>query len=313
MGLAGACALVLGQSGALAQGADFAQLQAQWDKLPDTPGDGPYPALMEVDPTLGDYVVYRPADLSPFRPGGLGVFVWGNGACVDDGASSRQHLAEIASHGYLVIAPGKWRSGPNAKAPHTPQRPPNADGTIPTPPTAAADLRTALHWALDENARADSHYAGLIDENAVAVGGFSCGGIQALEIAADPRIRTVVIQNSGIFNDGKGIGGMNLTKDALKALHTPVLYLLGGPTDIAYANGTDDFARIGQVPVVLVNIPTGHGGTYNEPMGGKGARIVTDWLQWQLRHDAKAQQAFIGEDCGLCRDPDATIERKNLP
>ena len=63
------------------------------------------------------------------------------------------------------------------------------------------------------------------------------------------------------------------------------------------------------MPVVLVNIPTGHGGTYNEPMGGKGARIVTDWLQWQLRHDAKAQQAFIGEDCGLCRDPDATIER----
>ena len=33
------------------------------------------------------------------RRGGLG-----NGGCSDDGASSRSHLLEIASHGYLVIA-----------------------------------------------------------------------------------------------------------------------------------------------------------------------------------------------------------------
>ena len=51
----------------------------------------------------------------------------------------------------------------------------------------------------------------------------------------------------------------------LADLHSPTLYILGGPTDIAYANGMDDFARIAHVPVAVANINTGHGGTYWEP------------------------------------------------
>ncbi|MBO9498969.1 MAG: hypothetical protein J7496_13895 [Novosphingobium sp.] len=283
--------------------------------MPDTAGDGPYPSIMEVDPALGDYVVYRPADLSMVGPGKLGVFVWGNGGCVDDGASSRQQLSEIASYGYLVIAPGKWRSGPNAKDPRVAGGGPNPDGSFPPLPTTADDLRKALDWALGEDGRAGSKYAGLVNHAAVAVGGYSCGGAQAIDVSGDWRIRTVVIQNSGLFNTGASRmgGSMALGKQALDRLHTPVLYLLGGPTDIAYPNGTDDFARIGRVPIVLVNIPTGHGGTYNDPEGGKGARIVIDWLEWQLRGDAKAKASFVGEDCNLCRDPDATIARKNFP
>ena len=57
-----------------------------------------------------------------------------------DGASARLHLSEIASHGYLAIAPGKWRNGPNAKEPPAPPREPAADGTFPPAPTSAADL-----------------------------------------------------------------------------------------------------------------------------------------------------------------------------
>ena len=37
----------------------------------------------------------------------LGVVAWGNGGCSDDAASSRFHLLEIASHGYLVLASGR--------------------------------------------------------------------------------------------------------------------------------------------------------------------------------------------------------------
>ncbi len=281
--------------------------------LPDTPGDGPYPATMEVDPALPEHVIYRPADLSAVGPGGLGVFVWGNGACADDGASARQHLAQIASYGYLVIAPGQWRSGSNAKAPPSPARASNADGTMPSPPTQAADLTRALDWALAENQRAGSQYRALIDPRAVAAGGFSGGGLQALEIAHDPRLATIVVQNSGIFNTaGGGISGMDVSKDLLASLHTSVLYLLGGPTELAYDNGTDDFARIGHVPAVLVNLPVGHGGTYHEPMGGKAASIVVDWLQWQRRGDASAARTFTGANCSLCTDAEAQIERKNL-
>jgi dienelactone hydrolase len=314
-----AAALALVSAAALPQGAppalpsDFARLQAEADKLPDTPGDGPYPATMEVDPTLPGYVVYRPAELAKVGRGKLGLFVWGNGACTDDATSARQQLAEVASYGYLVIAPGKWRSGPNARDPRQPPQAPAADGKIATPPTTAADLTKALDWALAENGRQGSRYRGMIDKKAVALGGYSCGGLQALQIAADPRIDALVIQNSGIFNDGKmAIGGMAMSKDMLKMIHTPVIYLLGGSKDIAYANGTDDFARITQIPAVLVNIPTGHGGTYGQPMGGKGARIVVDWLQWRLRGDSKARSRFVGANCGLCSDSNATIERKNL-
>jgi len=314
IGLAAGLMLALAQTtAASAQIADFEKQQAEWDKVPDSQGDGPYPSVMEIVPSLGDYVVYRPADLSPLKPDHLGLFVWGNGACTDDGASARQHLSEIASYGYLVIAPGKWRSGPNAIEKRAPQRPPGTDGTIPKPPTTAADLRAALDWALDENERHGSRYFGMINENLVAVGGFSCGGLQALEIAGDERVRTVVIENSGIFNDGsQAIAGMTLKKDALKRLHTAVLYLLGGPTDIAYANGTDDFARIDPIPAVMVNVPTGHGGTYNEPNGGRNARIVVDWLEWQLRHDMKAARSFVGEGCGLCGDPNVELQIKNF-
>jgi hypothetical protein len=292
---------------------DLARAFAEADLVPDTPGDGPYPAVMELDPGLPDHVIYRPADLSPFAGGKLGVFAWGNGACADDGASSRQHLAEIASYGYLVIAPGQWRSGPNAKVPRVAPRAPPPGERLPPPATTADDVREGIDFALAENVRLDSRYANLIDKQAIAVGGFSCGGLQALALAADPRISTVVVQNSGIFNDTRqSIGGMTVAKDALQTLHTPVLYLLGGPTDIAFPNGSDDVARIGHVPVAFVNLPHGHSGTYARPMGGSAAGIVVDWLEWQLRDDAGAARSFLGPNCRLCVNPEVTIEMKNF-
>jgi hypothetical protein len=304
--------MAAGQQGAPAAN-DFAKAMAEANKVPDTPGDGPYTAVMELDPALPNHVIYRPADLKPFAGGKLGVFTWGNGGCADDGASQRQQLAEIASYGYLVIAPGKWRSGPNAKAGQEPPRAPPPGERLPPPATSADDVRAGLDFALAENARSGSKYAKLIDKKAVAVGGFSCGGLQALSLAADPRISTLVVQNSGIFNSPtESIGGMKLSKDTLKTIRTPVLYLLGGPKDIAYVNGSDDVKRIDQVPLAFVNLPYGHGGTYGKPMGGSAAGIVVDWLEWRLRHNTGAARSFVGANCRLCVNPETTIETKNF-
>ena len=294
-------------------GADFARAMEEANRVPDTAGDGPYPAVMELDPGLPDHVIYRPADLTPFAGGKLGVFAWGNGGCADDGASSRQHLAEIASYGYVVIAPGKWRSGPNAKVAREAPRAAPPGERLPPPATTADDVKEGLDFALSENTRVGSRYANLIDKQAVAVGGFSCGGLQAISLATDPRISTVVVQNSGIFNDAsQSIGGMTVAKDALTTFHTPVLYLLGGPTDIAYPNGRDDVSRIAHVPVAFVNLPFGHGGTYGRPMGGSAAGIVVDWLEWHLRGNASAARSFVGANCRLCVNPEATIELRNF-
>jgi hypothetical protein len=273
---------------------------------PDNPGTGAYPALKEADPSLPDQVVYRPGDLDALGDLKLGVVAWGNGGCSFDGASSRFHLLEIASHGYLVIAGGNILSGPGA-----PARAPVAEGEQP-PRTSYTSLSAAIDWALAENARPDSKYYGRIDAQQVALSGFSCGGVQANQVAGDPRVKTLVMHNTGIFNEAPPvqIPDMAIGKDALADIHTPLIYILGGESDIAYGNGMDDYQRITHVPVAVANIDKGHGGTFSDDNGGSAAQVAVNWLNWQLRGDREAALYFIGADCGLCRDPQWILERK---
>jgi dienelactone hydrolase len=291
-----------------------------YNKMPDTIGTGPYPALKEMDASLPDHVIYRPADLSKLGRNKLGVLAWGNGGCAADGAGARLHLAEIASHGYLAIAAGTILSGPGAPPPAAaadaaPAAPtPGVPFKIPPPATHAESLRQAIDWALAENKRVGSPYYGRINPKWIAVSGWSCGGLQALEVAADPRVAAVVIHSSGIFPDGTTPNAeMDIKKATLQRLHTPIIYILGGPKDIAYANGMDDFKQIHAVPVMVANLDVGHGGTFTDPNGGREASVAVSWLDWQLKGDRHAAQRFVGADCGLCKDPDWTIDRKNLP
>ena len=305
-------ATAAGQQPPAAPNPAAAERQAALNKLPDSPGTGRFAARKEEVASLPDHVVYRPADLAALGTTKLGVVAWGNGGCSNDGASSRFHLLEIASHGYLVIASGRILSGPGA-APAESRAP--APAGQPAPPrTAAKDLVDAIDWALAENARPGGEYFGRIDPSQIALSGWSCGGLQALRVAADPRVRTVVMHNTGVLNGGPSttIPGMDVTKDALANFHTPVIYIMGGPTDIAYANGMDDFARIAHVPVAIANLPVGHGGTFQEPNGGDAASVAASWLDWQLRGDAAAARRFVGDDCGLCSDSKWQFERKNF-
>jgi hypothetical protein len=288
--------------------------QAEINKRPDTPGSGRFAAMKEEVPTLPRHVVYRPKNLAGLGGTKLGVVAWGNGGCSADAASSRFHLLEIASHGYLVIASGRILSGPGAPPREAP--PAGQTGQPAAARTQVSDLTDAVDWALAENARAGSPYFGRIDPAQVAFSGWSCGGLQALQVAKDPRVKTLVIHNSGVLNNapnGPTIPGMNVGKEILQTLHTPVIYIQGGPTDIAYANGMDDFNRISHVPAAIANLPVGHGGTFNEPNGGAAASVAVSWLNWQLRGDAQSGKRFVGDDCGLCKDPQWSIQRKQFP
>ena len=283
-------------------------------------GTGRYPATFVEDATLPAHVVYRPRDLSGLKGQKLPVYIWGNGGCSADGTSSRNHLVEIASHGYLVIAAGSIPKGPPRAAPAPPPPPTQAGGAAPPAPagplpaaTRTSALREALDWAIKENGRKGSPYQGRIATDRIAVSGWSCGGLQALNVAGDPRIRTAVIMNSGFFNAGANpITGIEGDKSTLATLHTPVLYVLGGPKDIAYENGMDDFKRINGIPAAVINIPVGHGGTYFEPNGGLAAQVVVSWLDWQLKGSKAAAVRFTGPNCAYCSDSRFTIERKNL-
>lgn len=264
-------------------------------------GTGAYPAVMVSDSTLPTHTVFRPKDLTPFgRKKRLPIVVWGNGACANSPWEHVNFLSEVASHGFLVIAIGPMpaegqRGGPRG-------------------PTESALLTEALRWATDQNSTRTSPYLGKLDTQKVAVAGMSCGGLQALEVAPDPRVTTVMICNSGILPSPRaGMPGMpSLAKDQLEKLHTPVIYILGGERDIAYGNGMDDVHRIEQVPVFAANLNVGHGGTYGRPHGGEFATVATAWLQWQLLGDRKAATMFEGDPCGVAKMEGWKVEKKRI-
>ena len=289
--------------------------QAELNKRPDTPGTGRFAAMKEEVASLPRHVVYRPKDLAGLgndeaRRGRVGQR-WMFGGRREQPLP----LLEIASHGYLVIASGRILSGPGAppREPR-PAAPPAAQGQLPPPRTQVSDLTDAVDWALAENKRAGSPYFGRIDPAQIAYSGWSCGGVQALQVAKDPRVKTLVIHNSGMLNNGPtNMTGTSVGKEVLLTLHTPVIYIEGGPKDIAYENGMDDFKRISHVPAAIANLAVGHGGTFNEPNGGAAASVAVSWLNWQLRGDAQSAKRFVGEDCGLCKDTQWSLERKQFP
>jgi len=265
-------------------------------------GTGPYPALMVSDSTLATHTIFRPKDLSPFGDGAkLPIVAWGNGACANSPWEHVNFLSEVASHGFLVIAIGPM--------------PAEGQKGGPRGSTKSSLLTDAINWAIAQNGDDKSRYYRKLDTAKIAVAGMSCGGLQALEVAPDPRITTVMVCNSGILGNPRGgMSGMpSLTKDHLEKLHAPTIYILGGEKDIAYNNGMDDFRRLNHVPVFAANLNVGHGGTYGQPHGGDFAKVATAWLQWHLRGDPQAAEMFKGEPCGVAKMEGWKAEKKNIP
>ncbi len=298
---------------------------------PMTEGSGPYAAaIAEGDPTLPNHTIYRPKDLSPFNKSNpMPVLAWGNGGC---SSSSRMHanfLAEVASHGFLVLALG----------PYVAESKTEGGGMMGMGGgTKSAQMLEAIDWATAENNRKDSKYYGKLDPSKFAVAGMSCGGLQALEVASDPRVKTLMVMNSGLFGPGgrpkmalpkegmpktgapKAGGGAPLMgmpeigKEVLAKLHSPTIYIIGGETDIAYPQAIDDFAKIDKVPVAIANLEkVGHGGTYHEPNGGEFGVVAGAWLRWQLKENKEDAKMFTGTDCGLCTRKGWSYEKKMIP
>lgn len=279
-------------------------------------GTGVWPAMAESRADAAGYTIYRPRIL-PRAP--LPLVLWGNGGCRDNGLSASHFLREIASHGYVVIANGSPRREFPADQPagEAPAAAPNVQGGPPPAPTddetSVAQLLGGIAWAARANARRGDALYRRVDTRRIAVAGHSCGGLQALAAGADPRIGTVMVFASGVYNrPGNGRSGVAIAKQDLRRLHTPIAYILGGPTDIAFPNGMDDVARIDHVPVFVGNLPVGHGGTFRVPNGGDWARVAVAWLDWQLKHDRESRDWFAGPDCRLCTTFGWTVQRKQF-
>ena len=270
-------------------------------KVPDYGGSGRHKAVAVREKSLPDFVVYRPmnidAAMTVGRPGmfatgqpkkeKLPVLIFCNGGCMDTSIGYENMLTDIASYGYVVVAIGELQMlAQHEKDQHTP----------------SSMVKLALDWICDPA----SPYYNYIDTEKIAAAGHSCGGAQVLANAADPRLKTYLILNAGM---GK-MTMADASAKSLKNLHGPILYLVGGTSDVAWQNAQQDYKAIKRVPVVLAdNTQSGHGGTYEQPGGGANARMVRAWLDWQLKGVQENEKLFIGGD--LTGYDGFTIQHKN--
>ena len=229
--------------------------------LRGAPPTGPHAVVIEHDQTLATHTTYRPATLGSAKHP---VLVWGEGGCAKDGLQFPEFLNEIASHGVVVIAdgpplgrtapgggaaPGPRAGGaaPGPRAGGAPPAAPPAAGTPPAPGARAGGggqgrggapmtdgsaLVAAIDWIAREGNDPASRFYQKVEAGRVAAMGMSCGGLMSYGASADPRVATVGIWNSGLIQPDEKI---------FAGLHSPVIIVTGGESDIAYANGKRDF------------------------------------------------------------------------
>ena len=171
-----------------------------------------------------------------------------------------------------------------------------------------AGLKQALEWAIAQNADPASPYYGKLDVDNIAAAGMSCGGLQALHMSDDARIKTILVMNSGFFNGGDDKASL------AKMKQKSVIWILGGTTDIAWENGYDDFKQMsGTMPAFLASLDgIGHGGTYMQPHGGDYAKVATAWLDWWLKGDNESAKMFTGPQPGVGQMENWIYLRKNI-
>lgn len=287
------------------------------------PPSGQYSVIVEHDETLSTHTIYRPkwTNDSTFP-----IVVWGEGACEDAGLMFPEFLSEIASHGYIVIAdgppvrskirqPGQPTSSTDSNTENTNQTTTQSTTQPATQPRRrpvnlkpdGTDLIAALDWVEAKNSDKQHRFFQKANMKKIAAMGMSCGGLMAYGASSDPRISTVGIWNSGLLQADQAI---------YDALHTSIIIITGGETDVAYPNGKRDYETLkDSKPIYYGYYPSiGHFGTYTEDNGGVFGEVAVAWLNWQLKNDrTKTGKKYLsGKDCPVCNDKNSITHSHNL-
>jgi hypothetical protein len=259
-------------------------------------GSGPHQVTVETnsDPGIKEGTIFRPADLRTAEK--YPIFVWGEGACTENGLANSAAMGEIASHGYFVVADGT----PNGTVNRTMDRAQLA--------AMGAPLMAYIDWAIAENDKSCSAYYQSLDTTKIAANGFSCGGLMSQAMVLDARVTTWGVNSSGMAG---------AAQDFYDMIHTPVLFVEGGPNDMAYDGALEGYNAISKltVPVLWFSKDLGHGGDLSTARGGDFTKIDLAWLNWWLKGDetATGKGLLVGASCPYCNDSAWEYKSKNIP
>ena len=259
-------------------------------------GSGSHKVVVETNADAGirEGTIFRPADLGGGEK--YPIFVWGEGGCSKNGLSNTAAMAEIASQGYFVVADG------------TPNGTDNRVMDRSMLEAMGAPLRAYVDWAIAENGKPCSAYYQRLNATKIAADGFSCGGLMSQGTVLDPRIVSWGVTSSGM-------AGADQTFYDL--IHTPVMFVEGGASDIAYDGALEGYQAISKltVPVLWFSKDIGHGGDLSARGGGDFTKLNLAWLNWQLKGDetATGKGMLVGAACPYCRDNAWQVMSAHLP
>ena len=259
-------------------------------------GSGPHKVTVETnsDPGINEGTIFRPTDLGGTEK--YPIFVWGEGGCSQNGLSNTTAMAEIASYGYFVMADGT----PNGSGNRTMDRAKLA--------AMGAPLMAYIDWAIAENEKPCSAYYQRLATTKIAANGFSCGGLMSQATVLDPRVITWGVTSSGMAG---------ATQDFYDMIHTPILFVEGGASDVAYNGALEGYQAISKltVPVLWFSKDLGHGGDLTSARGGDFTKLNLAWLNWWLKGDetSAGKGLLVGAACPYCSGGAWEYMSKNVP
>ena len=259
-------------------------------------GSGPHKVTVETnsDPGINEGTIFRPTDLGGTEK--YPIFVWGEGGCSQNGLSNTAAMAEIASYGYFVVADGT----PNGSGNRTMDRSKLA--------AMGAPLMAYIDWAIAENDKPCSVYYQKLATTKIAANGFSCGGLMSQATVLDPRVTTWGVTSSGMAG---------AAQDFYDLIHTPILFVEGGTSDMAYDGAKEGYQAISKltVPVLWFSKDLGHGGDLTAARGGDFTKLNLAWLNWWLKGDetSAGKGMLVGAACPYCSGGAWESMSKNIP
>ncbi|HKU38838.1 MAG TPA: hypothetical protein VJR89_11845 [Polyangiales bacterium] len=237
--------------------------------------------------------VTRPMDLNA-TGAPLPVIVWANGGCFRSDFTWTPLFERWAKGGFVVL----HLTGAGA----------DDDIASMLQSTTKNEHAALIDWVVAQNK--SGPYAGRLDVERIVVAGNSCGGVTALQVAAEKTPLAAVFVLSG----SSALGSTDTA--VMKAIKVPVGFIVGGSEDIAGANAKGDYAAMNDgIPAMVVNRRTGDHVTVSTDtmVLPEVAEIALNWMDLAVFGTKQAFDALDSPNhCEKCTPGDWMLTAKNL-